>query len=176
MWARFGDPALEEWPGLLVPSWSEALGAALQLGEAPGDGLSTKEGPRAWLAWGWALGPCSRTEAAGTQEEGSYMCAGLCVYEILNCLNHADTPHQSEHEALARDCPKGTPALVHVANACARTHTWCQGHRCAYCVSKHTPMQTYIDRVHSLPAHTGTTLLGISGWFWGLQSRVDIST
>lgn len=43
-------------PGLLVPSWSEALGAALQLGEAPGDGLSTKEGAKGLAGLGLGIG------------------------------------------------------------------------------------------------------------------------
>lgn len=46
-------------PGPLVPSRSEALGAALQLGEAPGDGLSTKEGAEGLAGLGLGIGSLS---------------------------------------------------------------------------------------------------------------------
>lgn len=72
------------------------------------------------------------------------------------------TPLWSE-QALARDCPKGTPALV--TCVCMCTHILgSQGHRCAYCVSKHTPMQTYIDRKYTACLHT------LAQPCWGFQA------
>ena len=96
------------------------------------------------------------------------MCAALCMYAILNCLNHVDTPSgKSRH--WPGTVPKGPQLWSHVCT-CACTYLLSGTQVCLLCFQAHPPVQTYIDRVHSLPAHTGTTLLGNSGWFWGLQS------
>lgn len=47
-------------PGPLAPSRSEALGAALQLDETPGEGLSTKEGAKGLAGLGLGIGSLSK--------------------------------------------------------------------------------------------------------------------
>lgn len=52
-------------PGALAPSRSEALGAALQLGEAPGDGPSAKEGAEGLAGLGLGIGSLSEGKLWG---------------------------------------------------------------------------------------------------------------
>lgn len=70
-------------PGLLVPSWSEALGAALQLGEAPGDGLSTKEGAKGLAGLGLGIGSLFKGRLQGHKKK-EVTCVLGCA-----CMKHS---------------------------------------------------------------------------------------
>lgn len=61
-------------PGPLVPSRSEALGVALQLGEAPGDGLSTMEGAKGLVGLGLGIGSVSEVRLWRHMGKELYMC------------------------------------------------------------------------------------------------------
>lgn len=61
-------------PGPLAPSRSEALGAALQLGEAPGDGPSAKEGAEGLAGLGLGIGSLSKGRLWGHRGKELHVC------------------------------------------------------------------------------------------------------
>lgn len=69
-------------PGALVPSRSEALGVALQLGEAPGDGPSTKEGAEGFAGLGLGIGSFFEGKLWRHRGKELYMCWGSAKYTV----------------------------------------------------------------------------------------------
>ena len=73
-------------PGPLAPSGSEVLGPALQLGEAPGDGPSAKEGAEGLAGLGLGIGSLSEGRLWGHMGKELHMSLVGCV-----CVNYSTT-------------------------------------------------------------------------------------
>lgn len=161
-------------PWVQPSSWARLLG----MGQVPRKGL------RAWLAWGWASGPCPR---AGCGDIGgrSYTCPQQ-VHELLNHLNHVDPQLWSEQAAVGA-CSQGLhswiPALIMCPCGTQPCIQWCQEHRYA-CVSTHVPCAD-VPGVSTQPAcacgqspagdvSSSTGEVGDSSSLWGLRAGAGL--
>lgn len=141
----------------MAPSWSEALGAALQLGKAPGDGLSTKEGAKGLAGLGLGIGSLSEGRLRGHKGKELQTCWGVC--EMLNHLNHVDTPSGQSRHWLG--CvPKG-PQLWSRVCACAHTYS-VSGARVCLCLQAHATCR------HTRSQHTACLYTLAQAWWGGV--------
>lgn len=86
-WASPRRPwSWEAAPRPLDPSNSEVLAAALQVGEAPWDGLSTTDGVAGLVGLGLGIGPLS--ESWLSRQRGKE----LHVYQVCLCINKIPDP------------------------------------------------------------------------------------
>ena len=149
-------------PGPLAPCWSEVLGTALQLGEAPGDGLRTEEGAKGLAGLGLGIGSLSEGRLQGHKGKELHVCrVAEGQQENTQPSEPRGHPLWSE-QALAGACPKETPALdtcarVH-ARARAHTHTHTHG---ATCLQAHLGCRQARGPAHGVPAHAATALAGM---------------
>lgn len=172
-------------PGRLLPGLWPPAGLRLWVQPSSwvrflGMGRAPRKGPRAWLAWGWALGSCPRTGCGDTEGKELHLCWG--------CVGNTQPPEPRGHplwsrQAVSGACPKGPTLDPSSDHVCMHTHIGAGN--TGICVSAHAPCadihHTWVwhtSRLHALAQPwCGCVLIrtvGDSKWFWGPQGRSQL--